>query len=294
MTLDRRTIRRHFSQAAQQYDQHAGLQREVCQRLVERLDGLRFEPTQVLDLGCGTGFGQHLLGQRFPAARLLGVDLALPMLERARARAGWWQRLRGQRPRLACGDAYALPVASGSTDLVFSSLMLQWCDEPERVLTELRRVLKPGGLLLLSTFGLDTLKELRQAWGQVDGHDHVSRFTEVQALGSAITRSGFMEPVLDTDWLTTHYDKPLELLQELKGIGASNASQQRNPALTAPRRLKAMLSHYEAFRLPDGRYPATWEVLYASAWAPEHGQALRLEGREEASIPIDQIKVRQR
>ncbi len=290
MSLDKATISRHFARAASRYDQHAALQREVGERLLGRLDGLNFAPERILDLGCGTGVQAQALNQRYPAARVLACDLAGAMLAQARRRRGWWKR----RFELVQADATALPLAEDSLDLIFSNLMLQWCQQPEDVLANLRRALKPGGLLLISTFGLDTLTELRQAWAAADDHPRVGRFTDVQRLGSALTRAGFAEPVLDTDWITTTYSRPSELLSELKGIGATNADQQRPRGLTSPARLRSALSAYEAFRQPDGRYPATWEVVYASAWAPEHGQPVRSEHGEEASIPVSSLRVRRR
>jgi malonyl-CoA O-methyltransferase len=290
MSLDADLVRRRFSRAAESYDRHAALQREVGERLIERLDGLRFAPESMLDLGCGTGAQAQALHQRFPKARLLAMDLAMPMLKQAGRRRGWWKK------RFDCiaGRADALPLASARFDLVFSSLMLQWCDDVPAVLANLRRVLKPGGLLLLSTFGLDTLKELRQAWAAVDEAPHVGRFTDVQRLGSALTRAGFAEPVLDTDWLTSTYARPHELMAELKGIGAANAAGQRQRGLTGRGRMQAMLAAYEAFRQSDGRYPATWEVVYASAWAPAEGQPIRTELGEEASMSVDNLKIRRR
>jgi malonyl-CoA O-methyltransferase len=290
MTLDPKFVARTFGRAAAAYDRHAELQREVGERLLERLDGLKFQPLSILDLGCGTGAQTRALRQRFPQARLLAMDVSVPMLARAARRRGWWRK----RFDLAAGDANALPLADARFDLVFSSLMLQWCNDVPAVLANLRRVLRPGGMLLLSSFGLDTLSELRAAWASVDPYPRVSRFTDIQRLGSALTGSGFAEPVLDTDWITTTHENPRDLMHDLKGIGASNAAGDRNPGLTTPRRLKAMLQAYETFRRPDGLYPATWEVLYASAWAPDPGQPIRTERGEEASIPVASLGIRRR
>ncbi|MEN1727013.1 MAG: malonyl-ACP O-methyltransferase BioC, partial [Pseudomonadota bacterium] len=282
MSLDDRAIARQFGRAASSYDDHAVLQREVGERLLDRLEGLNFEPTRILDLGCGTGVASQKLHELFPKTQLISADLSLPMLQQARGRRGWWKK----RFDLVQVDAQALPLAEGCLDLVFCNLMLQWCEQPDQIFASLRRALKPGGLLLVSTFGLDTLTELRQAWAKVDEQPHVGRFTDVQKLGSALTQAGFAEPVLDTDWLTTTYQNARDLLHELKGIGATNADQARQRGLMPPSRLRAALAAYDAFRLADGRYPATWEVVYASAWAPEHGRPLRSGDGEVASVPV--------
>lgn len=289
--FDRRRIRRRFGRAANDYASRARLQAEVAGRLLERLDGLRFEPQIVVDLGCGPGLQARALTERFGQARVLALDLALPMLRQARRQAGW----RGRRFSRVAGDAHALPLAESSVDLVYSNLMLQWSDDLPAVLNGLRRVLKPGGLVLVSTFGPDTLTELRQAWASVDDGEHVSRFTDVQTVGDCLVRAGFMEPVLDTDWITTTYPHPRGLLDELRAIGATDAMRRPDVGLTPPARLRRMLEAYATHRRPDGLVPATWEVVYASAWAPEPGTPIRsIHGGEEASVPIDAIGRRRR
>lgn len=290
MRFDRSRVRRGFGRAADDYSARAVMQAEVAERLLERLDGLRFEPAKVVDLGCGPGKQSRLLVERFPKARVVAMDLALPMLVRARREAGW----RGRRFDRVAADAHALPLAESSVDLLFSNLMLQWCDDLPEVLNGLRRVLKPGGLLLISTFGPDTLQELRASWAEVDDLEHVSRFTDVQTVGDALIRAGFTEPVLDTDWLTTRYDAPSGLLDELRTIGATHAASGRSQGLTPPSKLRSMLQAYRAYRGDDGRFPATWEVVYASAWAPEPGAPIRSVHGEEASVPVASIGRRRR
>jgi len=290
MSLDDRAIARQFGRSATTYDDHAVLQREVGERLLDRLQGLKFEPTSILDLGCATGVQSQALHQQFPNARLVAIDLARPMLSQAHKRRGWWRK----RFDLIQANAQALPLAEDSLDLVYCNLMLQWCNRPDQVFASLRRALKPGGLLLVSTFGLDTLTELRQAWAQVDAQHHVGRFTDVQKLGAALTQAGFAEPVLDTDWITTTYNNPRDLLSELKGLGATHAADDRARGLMPPSHLRALFAAYESFKHKDGSYPATWEVVYASAWAPDHGQPMRGDDGEVASVPVSSLKVLKR
>lgn len=290
MGFDRTRIRRRFGRAADAYADRARLQAEVADRLLDRLEGLRFEPATVVDLGCGPGRQARELSSRFPKARVIAMDLAVPMLKRARQEAGW----RGRRFGRVAADAHALPLAESSVDLLYSNLMLQWSDDLPAVLNGLRRVVRPGGLMLISTFGPDTLQELRAAWATVDDAEHLSHFTDVQTVGDALIRAGFQEPVLDTDWLTTRYAQPRDLLDELRTIGATHAAADRNPGLTPPSKLRAMLEAYATQRGGDGRYPATWEVVYASAWAPEPGAPIRSIHGEEASVPVTSIGRRRR
>lgn len=288
--FDKSAIKRAFGRAAAHYTQHARLQAEVAQRLLERLDGLKFEPKTIVDLGCGPGVQAKALSQRFGGARVVAMDSSLPMLDRAGAERGW---LRKRFERVAA-DANALPLAESSVDLLYSNLMLQWCDDLPAILNGFRRILKPGGLVLFSTFGPDTLGELREAWRQVDDHRHISPFADVQTLGDAMMRAGFGEPVLDTDWITTTYTKPRALLDELKAIGATYAGSDRQRGLTPPGRIKSLLGAYESSRMDSGLYPATWEVVYASAWGPEEGAPIRNIHGEEASVSVSSIGRRKR
>ncbi|MEX2497701.1 MAG: malonyl-ACP O-methyltransferase BioC, partial [Wenzhouxiangellaceae bacterium] len=255
--FDENAIKSAFGRAAGGYTQHARLQAEVAQRLLGRLDGLKFEPKTIVDLGCGPGVQARALSQRFGDARVVAMDWSLPMLERAGAERGW---LRRRFERVAA-DANALPLAESSVDLLYSSLMLQWCDDLPAMLNGFRRILKPGGLVLFSTFGPDTLTELREAWRKVEDQPHVSPFADVQTIGDAMMRAGFGEPVLDTDWITTTYTKPRALLDELKAIGATYAGSERQRGLTPPARIRSMLGAYETSRMDSGLYPATWEVI---------------------------------
>jgi malonyl-CoA O-methyltransferase len=167
-----------------------------------------------------------------------------------------------------CADACALPLADRSIELIFSNLMLQWCDQPEAVLRELARVLVPGGLLLFSSFGPTTLAELRAAWSAADAGVHVSAFPGMPALGEAAMHAGFEPPVLDTDTHVLHYENAQALMQALRRLGARNAARARARGLTSPRRLQRMVRAYEVRRTPLG-LPATYEALYGAAFTPK-------------------------
>ncbi|MDT8410743.1 MAG: malonyl-ACP O-methyltransferase BioC [Wenzhouxiangellaceae bacterium] len=289
--FDRNRIRQNFGRASGAYADRALVQAEVGRRLLERLEGLRFEPKTIVDLGSGPGIQARELARHFPGAQLVAMDIALPMLHQAQTQRGLFKK----RFERVAADAHALPLAQSSVDLLFSNLMLQWCEDLPGVLNGFRRVLRPGGLLLISTFGPDTLSELKQASMQVDGQPRVSPFTDVQTVGDSLVRAGFVEPVLDTDWITSSYASPRDLFGELKAIGASHAGDGRRRGLTASATLKAIFEAYEGFREAGGRYPATWEVVYASAWAPEEGAPIRsIHGGEQASVSVANIGKRKR
>jgi malonyl-CoA O-methyltransferase len=262
-TLDRALVRRSFERAAPGYDEAAVLQREVGARLLERTELTTLAPRRILDLGCGSGRPTRELRWRYAKAEVLGLDLALPMLRLARRRQPWF------RPaRFVCAEASALPFASSSFDLLYANLVLQWCEDLDAVFLEWRRVLKSPGLLLFSSFGPDTLKELRSAWGEADGLNHVNRFLDMHDVGDALIRAGFVEPVMDVERVTLTYEDVFGLMRDLKGIGAHNVTAGRGRGLTGRGRLAAMTAAYERYRR-DGRLPATYEVVYGTAWAPK-------------------------
>ena len=258
--LDRGRLRASFDRASASYESAAGLQARVAAELLERLAVFAFEPRVVLDLGAGTGRVTRELKRRYRRALVIALDLAPGMLREARRHQQWWRRFER-----VCADALRLPLADGSVDIVFSNLMLQWCQPLDTALAECRRVLKPDGFFAFSTLGADTLHELRGAWACADGYNHVNHFVDVHEVGDAVVRAGLMEPVLDVDRLEVGYPDALSLMRDLKAIGAHNVTAGRPRALAGRSRLKRMQDAYEALRRDD-RLPATYEVIYGASW----------------------------
>jgi malonyl-CoA O-methyltransferase len=259
--LDTRSVRRSFDRASATYDAVAVLQTEIRQQLLLRLDLTALAPRLVLDVGAATGHASRALKQRYPRARVLSVDSAFGMLKAAEARLSWRRRF----DRIGA-DAEALPLPDASVDLIFSNLLLPWCD-PDRLFAELRRVLAPRGLLTCSGFGPDTLSELRIAWDAVDDRSHVNRFIDMHDLGDGLVRAGFAAPVLDVERYTLQYDDVPALIRDLKGLGARNFTAGRPRGLTGRAKYARLQAAYEA-RREQGRLPATYEVVFAQAWAP--------------------------
>ena len=272
-SLDRARVRAAFDRASAAYESAARLQAEVSAELLERLDAFRFTPPVVLDLGAGTGRVTRELKQRFPGALVLALDFAPGMLREAER-----HQHRERRFECVCGDALRLPLRDASVDLVFSNLMLQWCEPLDAALAEVRRVLTPGGFFAFSTFGRDTLQELRSAWAQADGFNHVNHFPELHEAGDALVRAGLTEPVLDVDRIELEYPDALTLMRDLKALGAHNVTSGRSRALTGRMRLERMQTAYEAYRR-EGRLPATYEIIYGASWgAAGRTTATVLEG----------------
>jgi malonyl-CoA O-methyltransferase len=280
--LDTASVRRAFERAAATYDSAAVLQREVGQRMAERLALVKLQPRAILDAGCGTGDALAELRTRYPAAFIVGLDFAQPMLLAARQRAvagiaserTLLARILGPRaggghaPALVCADAVRLPFAANSLELVWSNLTLQWINDPMEAFAGFHRVLAVGGLLTFTTFGPDTLLELRTAFSGMDRATHISRFIDMHDLGDMLVHAGFAEPVMDMEKLTLTYADAMTMMRELKAIGAHNATLGRPRGLTGRGRWRKMLDALESFR-NEGRLPATFEVVYGHAWKPE-------------------------
>jgi malonyl-CoA O-methyltransferase len=207
---------------------------------------------------------------RYPGTPLIALDLALAMLKRGRARLKWWQGVRGLRPPLyaVCGDLERLPLADGSVGLVWSNLALQWANDLPRAFGEISRVLEPGGVLMFSTFGPDTLKELRQAYEHTDGRTHVNRFVDMHDIGDMLVHSSYADPVIDMEPFVLTYDHVRPLMHDLKSIGAHNVTHGRPGGLSGKSLLQSVAHNYELFRR-DGKLPATFEVVYGHAWKPQ-------------------------
>ncbi|MBU6417093.1 MAG: malonyl-ACP O-methyltransferase BioC [Xanthomonadaceae bacterium] len=280
--LDPLQVRRAFARAASTYERHDALQREVESRLFDSLDYYDGKPRRVLDVGCGTARGTALLKQRWRDAEVFAVDASLPVLREARRNRGWFRRFAR-----VCAEGQALPFPDHSMDVVYSNLCLQWCESPRPLLAECARVLKPGGFMVASSLGPDTLTELREAWATVDPElPHVGVFLDVHDIGDAALAAGLKDPVLDSDHITLDYTDVPALLADLKGLGATNADVERARGLTGKARFKAMLDAYET-RRRGGRIPATWEIVTLHAWGAPENFLPRYGGRD---TPFEIVK----
>ena len=268
--LVKREVKRAFEHAAPGYDAAAVLQHEVCRRMLERLAYVKHAPRAILDAGSGTGNAIPALLARYPGAAIVALDLAHAMLGRSLRRVRWWQTLPGLRPPLhaVCADLESLPLAREAVGFVWSNLALQWVNDLPRALAELNRVIAPGGLLMFSTFGPDTLRELRSAYEGTDGRTHVNRFVDMHDIGDMLVGAGYADPVMDMERITLTYGDVRALMKDLKAIGAHNATRGRPAGLSSKSVLRAVERNYEACRR-DGRLPATFEIVYGHAWKPE-------------------------
>lgn len=267
--IDKGRVRASFNRAANTYDAAAVLQKRVREEMLSRLDLVNIKPKAILDGGCGTGHGSFALQKRFSNANIVSLDLAFNMLQQTKLQRPWLQKCLQKmlhHQHLLCADIENLPIASNSMGLVWSNLAIQWCNDLDGAFSELARVLQPEGLLMFSTFGPDTLKELRAA--TTNGHTHVSRFIDMHDIGDALIRAGFNTPVLDVEHYTLTYDDVKSVMTDLKSIGAHNATAGRARGLQGRGFLQNLVQNYEQFRVA-GKLPATFEVVYGHAWKAE-------------------------
>ena len=269
--LDKRRISRNFARAAHEYDRAAVLSREVCARMLQRLDLVRLAPSRILDVGSGTGLAARGAAGRYPQARVAALDLCLPALRLQRRPGLWSTVLRPVRGRVAadcvCADFERLPVRSGAIDLVVSNLALHWSNAPEAALAEMQRVLRGGGLLMFTTLGPDTLKELVSASADARGFSPVQRFVDMHDLGDMLIRGGFADPVMDMEYITLTYAQAEDLFRDLRASGAMSA-RAGDIGLRTPRWRDRLLQRYESLRR-EHRLPATFEIIYGHAWKPQ-------------------------
>jgi len=256
--FDKQRVRKAFDRAAETYDAAAVLQKEVCKRLLEKLDVVKLSPGRILDAGSGTGAAIRPLQERFATAEIVALDISEKMLA----------KITESEVEKVCGDIESLPFADQCFDLVFSNLTVQWCNDLAMFMSECKRVLKPGGLLLFSTFGPDTLKELRVSWQQVDSLVHVNAFLDMHDIGDGLLHSGFAEPVMEAEHITVNYNDVDTLMSDLRAIGANVTSNGHRQALLTPNMLKQLRAAYECFR-SDQVLPATYEIIYGHAWQPD-------------------------
>lgn len=270
-----------FNRQAPDYEQAASVQKEIGQRLFERLDYLKIDPRYILDLGCGTGMFSRALQKKYPKAQVVGLDLAYAMLCEAKKKQRLWRKWP-----LVNGNMTRLPFADAVFDLVFANQVLHWASPLNGVLCELNRVMNSNGCLMFSTLGPDTFLELRKAWAQADTWSHSNVFADMHDVGDCLLAERFLDPVMDMERLSVHYADLPSLLRSLKAQGVRHINPDRNPGLTGKKAWQAFEAGYQSLRTSEGKYPLGYELLYGHAWK---GEQRRVDGGVETFIPISRI-----
>ena len=271
-----------FDAQAKHYEKAALAQFEIGNRLFERLQYIKLNPRYILDLGCGTGQVSHQLKQQYPKATVVGFDLAHAMLTQAKAKHTWRKKWD-----LVQGDMMSLPFANGVFDLVFANQSIHWTESLSALMRELNRVMSPKACFLFSTVGPDTMKELKQAWAEVDSYIHVNQFLDMHDIGDILLAEQFLDPVVDMEMLTIHYPNLSTLLQALKMQGVRNIHPQRRLGLIGKKQWLRFESILKTNCTREGKIPLSYEVIYGQAWKGE--QRLTERGME-IMVPVTHIK----
>jgi NADH dehydrogenase [ubiquinone] 1 alpha subcomplex assembly factor 5 len=263
--FDRRAWRLHRERAAR-----CGcvdfLHVEVADRIVDRLDDVGRQFHTVLDLGAHHGALSRALAHRPGIERIVAVEPAIVLTGRTSAVP-------------IAADPELLPFHDASFDLAVSALALHWVADLPGTLIQLRRTLKPDGLFVGAMFGGATLTELRTVLIESElieeggASPRVSPTADLGDAAALLQRAGFAMPVADADTITVTYPDALALMHDLRAMGETNAlSARRRTSLRRSTLARAVALYGERFGLPDGRIPASFEILFLTGWAPDASQ----------------------
>jgi malonyl-CoA O-methyltransferase len=228
--------------------------------MLTRLEWVTLKPAVILDVGSGSGVASSLLRKLYPDANLLAVDVAYPMLRYAHA--------QDPSHKYICADAQFLPLADNSVDLIFANLILPWCHDLDKIFCEWRRVLRPDGLLMFSSFGPDTLLEWRSALAEFTLPD----LLDMHEIGDALTRTRFASPVMDVENITLSYKSAKKFLQELMNSHMLVAGD------------------YELANSSATVFNAVYEVVYGHAWGPEESVDQVADEFGIVNIPLARLR----
>ena len=283
-------IKTAFNKAAVTYDRNAVLQQEVGRRLFDRLSYFSIAPKNILDLGMGTGFVTKLLAEHYTKAKLFGLDFAYNMLKTAENK----NLSSAKNINFICGDINRLPFADKSIDLIFSNFSMHWGENIRKIFQECYRVLKNDGLLMFSIPGPNTLYELKAALSLTDpNYDHVNNFIDMHDLGDMLIQSKFAHPVMDNDHFTLTYSKVINILKDLKSVGAQvKLSNNYRRGLLGKDKINQFTAAYDKFKQPDNKYPLTYEVIFGHAFKLSKPVKVKHPELSEVTIPIDKIIIK--
>ena len=267
--FDRAQVRRHRERAARSFGDYDFLHRAVAERLADRLQDVTRRFPRALCLGSQDGTLARALTDRGGIEGLVQCDLSPAMAAAAR---------RARQPSLAA-DEEALPFAPNSFDLIVSLLNLHWVNDLPGALVQIRHCLKPDGLFLAALLGGETLRELRTAVMEAEiaeeqgASPRVSPFADLRDAGGLLQRAGLALPVVDLDSITVTYPDAFRLMRDLRGMGETNAVHARRRTVSRRATLFRAAQLYQAkFADADGRLPATFQVIFLTAWAPHEAQ----------------------
>ena len=273
--IPKNAIANSFSAAAHSYDKHAFVQQEIAKRLLERLDHIQIDPKNILDLGSGTGCVTKELAIRFPQANIISLDLSYNMLSYAK---------NNQQASTAylCNDAETLAIKDTCIDFIFSNCAFQWVQSLPKLFKEITRTLTEDGMFLFSTFGPDTLIELKKCFAKIDNYKHVNNFVDLHTIGDLLLQCKLTNPVVDIEKIVFQYANLSSILNSLKKTGATNLDLKRNKGCFTQSLVKNLSTEYSNFAVAN-KLPATFEVIYGHAWG-------KIKRSEDFYFEVNNIK----
>ncbi len=256
MKIYKKKIAKAFNSKSSTYEEYSLVQNEVSNRMIERLKLMKFKPKSILDLGSGVGYLSNILKEIFPDATVTCLDISLDMLLECRK--------KNLNLNLVMADAENMPFSNNVFDLVISSFTLHWCEEIEKIFSDIHKYLRNRGVFMFTTVGPNTLMELNQAYANIDGEQHVNSFTDMHVYGDSLLKCGFHDPVMDVENLVIEYSSFSNILKSLRKTGANTVIGQKANFMSKKSYRKLSDSYKK--NKDNGRFPVTYEMIYGVSW----------------------------
>jgi len=260
--IDKEYKRKVFDRHAKTYDEYSSLQNKISDNLFKKLDLIEVRKDLILDLGCGTGRNGRILKEKYQNIRLINYDFSINMLKEAKKKQ---YKMLGNKSEFVCGDIEELSFTENTFDVIWSTSSLQWCNNLSDIFKKAKSILKPGGLFIFSTFGPNTLFELRSITKKISNYQKTNNFLDVLSIKDKLIKEGFSNPVIDLEEFCLTYKNINKLLLDLKKIGATSGFKRKKNGLSGKIFLKLISDGYKEYSY-DGIYPATYEAIYCYAW----------------------------
>ena len=260
--IDKEYKRKVFNRHAKTYDEYSSLQNKISDNLFKKLDLIEVRPNFILDLGCGTGRNGGILKEKYQNIRLINYDFSINMLQEAKKNQ---HKVLGAKSEFICGDIEKLSFSENTFDVIWSTSSLQWCNNISDIFKKAKSILKPGGLFIFSTFGPNTLFELKNVTKRISNYQKTNNFLDVLSIKDKLVKEGFSNPVIDSEEFCLSYKDISKLFLDLRKIGATSGFKNRNIGLSGKSFLKLIIDGYKEYSY-DGIFPATYEAIYGYAW----------------------------
>ena len=260
--IDKEYKRKVFDRHAKTYDEYSSLQNKISDNLFKKLDLIEVRPSLILDLGCGTGRNGRILKEKYQNIRLINYDFSINMLQEAKKNQ---HKILGTKSEFICGDIEELSFSENTFDVIWSTSSLQWCNNLSDIFKKAKVILKPGGLFIFSTFGPNTLFELRNITKKISNYQKTNNFIDALSITEKLINEGFIDPFVDSEEFCLSYKDISKLFLDLRKIGATSGFKNRNIGLSGKSFLKLIIDGYKEYSY-DGIFPATYEAIYGYAW----------------------------